>query len=69
MDVPEDLYTQGLLGVSEQNRFELLRDVFVWTYERSCERYQVIRHTLGEPDEFRLRYRQALIVRMWTHYE
>jgi len=40
---------------------ELIRDVFVWTYERSCDRYQVVRHALGEPDTFRLRYRRDLI--------
>jgi len=61
VDVPEDLYINGLLGVYELNRVELLRDVFVWTYERSCDRYQVVRHTLGEPDPFRLHYRKALI--------
>jgi len=61
VDVPEDLYINGLLGVYELNRIELMRDVFVWTYERSCDRYQVVRHTLGEPDKFRLRYRKALI--------
>jgi len=61
VDVPEDLYINGLLGVYELNRIELMRDVFVWTYERSCNRYQVVRHTLGEPDKFRLRYRKALI--------
>ncbi len=61
LDVPEDLYINGLLGVYELNRIELIRDVFVWTYERSCNRYQVVRHALGEPDPFRLRYRKALI--------
>ena len=61
MDVPEDLYMNGLLGIYELNRIALMRDVFVWTYERSCDRYQAIRHTIGEPDTFRLRYRQALI--------
>jgi hypothetical protein len=61
IDVPEDLYINGLLGVYELNRIELLREVFVWTYERSCNRYQVVRHTLGEPDTFRLHYRKALI--------
>ena len=61
MDVPEDLYFNGLLGVYELNDIALIRDVFVWTYERSCNRYQVIQHSLGEPDIFRLRYRQALI--------
>ena len=61
LDVPEDLYINGLLGIYELNRIELLRDVFVWTYERSCDRYQIVRHSLGEPDPFRLRYRKALI--------
>ena len=61
VDVPEDLYINGLLGIYELNRIDLMRDVFVWTYERSCDRYQVVRHTLGEPDPFRLRYRKVLI--------
>ena len=61
LDVPEDQYINGLLGIYELNRVELLRDVFVWTYERSCRRYQIVRHALGEPDPFRLRYRKALI--------
>ncbi|MGD8257714.1 MAG: Fic family protein, partial [Desulfobacterales bacterium] len=61
LDVPEDQYINGLLGVYELNRTELLRDVFVWTYERSCQRYHVVRHALGEPDAFRLRYRNALM--------
>jgi Fic family protein len=34
MDVPEDLYINGLRGVYELNRIELMRDVFVWTYEK-----------------------------------
>jgi len=55
VDVSEDLYINGLLGVYELNRIELIKDAFVWTYERSCDRYQVVRHTLGEPDTFRLR--------------
>lgn len=61
MDLPEDLYINGLLGIYELNRIELMRDVFIWTYERSCNRYQVVRHSLGEPDTFRLQYRKALI--------
>ena len=61
MDVPEDLYINGLLGVYGLNSIELMRDVFVWIYERSCDRYQVVRHTFGQPDPFRLRYRKALI--------
>ncbi len=29
-------------------------------YERSCARYSAVRQSLGEPDPFRLRYRQEL---------
>ncbi|MEN9654955.1 MAG: hypothetical protein RL235_1067, partial [Chlamydiota bacterium] len=61
VDVPEPLYINGLLGVYELNRIELLRDVFVWAYERSCARYATTHQSLGEPDPFRLRYRQQLM--------
>lgn len=57
VDVPEGAYVEGILGVYELNRIELLRDVFVWAYERSCARYSAVRQSLGEPDPFRLRYR------------
>jgi Fic family protein len=61
VDVPEKAYIDGTLGVYEGNRVELLRDVFVWAYERSCQRYLAIRQSIGEPDAFRLKYREALI--------
>jgi hypothetical protein len=61
IDVPERSYVDGLLGVYEQNRIELARDVFVWAYERSAARYKTVRDSLPEPDPFRLRYRMALI--------
>jgi Fic family protein len=61
VDVPERAYIDGLLGVYELNRIELLRDVFVWAYERSCARYSAVRNSLGEPDPFRLRYRTPVI--------
>ena len=57
VDVPERAYVDGTLGVYELNRIELLRDVFVWAYERSCARYSAVRESMGEPDPFRLRYR------------
>ncbi|MFP3568336.1 Fic family protein [Paraburkholderia sp. SIMBA_030] len=61
VDVPEKAYIEGTLGVYETNRVELLRDVFIWAYERSCRRYLAIRQSIGEPDAFRLKYRNALI--------
>jgi len=60
VDVPDDTYTYGMLGVYELNRVDLLKDVFLWAYERSAARYAAIRQSQGEPDTFRLRHRQAL---------
>lgn len=62
VDVPEDLYVEGTLGVYEINRVELLRDVFVWAYERSCQRYTVLRDSLPTPDPLRLKHREAVRV-------
>ncbi|MEP7117664.1 MAG: Fic family protein [Acidobacteriota bacterium] len=59
-DLPRGLYTHAMLGVYELNRIELLRDVFIWSYERSAARYAAVRQSLGEPDPFRLRHRDAL---------
>lgn len=60
VDVTEQSYIDGLLGIYEMNRIELLRDVFVWAYERSSARYTSIRQTLGEPDPFQFRYRTLI---------
>jgi len=60
VDVSGDLYIEGILGVYELNRTELLRDVFLWAYKRSTLRYSAIRHSIQEPDPFRLRYRNEI---------
>ena len=60
IDVPRQTYVDAMLGVYELNRIELLRDVFVWAYERSCQQYVAVKQNLVPPDIFRLRYRQAL---------
>ncbi len=59
-DVPRELYTEAILGVYETKRIELLRDVFIWAYGRSADRYAAVRQSLGEPDPFRLQHRSAL---------
>lgn len=61
IDVPERAYIDGLLAVYELNQVQLLRDVFVWAYERSCARYSAVARTVGEPDPFRLRFRNELL--------
>jgi Fic family protein len=60
VDVPERDYIDGVLAVYELNRVELLRDVFAWAYSRSCARYASVRHSIGEPDPFRVRYRKEI---------
>lgn len=60
VDVPQETYINGLIGVYELNRVELLRDVFIWAYERSCLRYSVARREIGDPDPFRMRYRTII---------
>ena len=58
--VPDDLYIQGLLGVYELNRTELLKDIFLLACTRSADRYASVRQTISEPDPFRIKYRQEL---------
>lgn len=60
LDVPRDLYAQATLGVYELNRVVLLKDLFLWAYQRSAEKYAAVRQSLGEPDPFRLAHREAL---------
>jgi len=65
VDVPKAAYIEGMLGVYELNQIALLRDVFIWAYERSCARYSAVQQSLGEPDPFRLRYR-TLVAKIVT---
>ena len=60
IEVPEKLYIDGLLGVYELNKTELLKDVFLWAYDRSAKQYTVQRQSLGEPDLFRMKYREEI---------
>ncbi|HSU17737.1 Fic family protein [Longimicrobium sp.] len=60
VDVPERAYVEATLGVYELTRVDLLRDVFVWAYQRSCAQYRVARDAVGEPDPLRMRYRREL---------
>ena len=59
-DVPRDYYTDALLLIYEQNEVGLMKALFQWAYGRSAARYGTVRQTLGEPDLFRLQYRDAL---------
>jgi hypothetical protein len=60
VDVPERAYVEGTLAMYEHARVDLLRDVFMWAYERSCQTFKAIAGSLPEPDPFRLKYRAEL---------
>ena len=60
LDLPERDYVDAMLGVYELNRIELLRDVYVRAYARSCQQYAAVTRTMVPPDAFRLRHRAAL---------
>ncbi len=60
VDVAQSTYISAMLGIYELNHVDLLRDVFVWAYKRSCARYSAVRQSLGDPDPFRLQHRQAI---------
>ncbi|WP_246125205.1 Fic family protein [Exilibacterium tricleocarpae] len=60
LDVPDQAYNRGVLGVYELTRTELLRDLYVWAYERSTQEYLAIKQDLAEPDPLRLAYRDVI---------
>ena len=60
LDVPIKAYTRAILGVYELTRVELLRDLYLWAYERSTQEYLAIQQHLSEPDPLRLKYRELI---------
>lgn len=60
LDVPEPAYSRATLGVYEMTRVELLRDLYVWAYERSTQEYLAIQQNLAEPDPLRLAWRDFI---------
>jgi len=60
LDVPEQAYSRAMLGVYEMTRVELLRDLFVWAYERSTQEYLAIQQHLAQPDPLRFTWRDFI---------
>ncbi len=60
LDVPERAYSRAVLGVYELTRVDLLRDLYVWAYERSTQEYLAVKQGLTEPDPLRLAHRDTL---------
>jgi Fic family protein len=60
VDVPQDLYLKALLGIYEQNDFSLFKDLFMWAYKRSTQKYSAIQQSLGEPNLLKLKHREKI---------
>jgi Fic/DOC family len=60
LDVPPEAYSRAILGVYEMTRVELLRDLYLWAYERSTQEYLAIKQDLAEPDPLRLAWRELI---------
>ncbi|MGK5086553.1 Fic family protein [Bdellovibrionota bacterium FG-2] len=60
MDVDRDAYIKALLGIYEKNDQSLLRDVYIWAYKRSSQRYSAIQQAMGEPNLLKLKYRTVI---------
>ena len=60
LGVPEQAYSRATLGLYEMARVELLRDLYVWAYERSTQEYLAIKQDLAEPDPLRLAWRDFI---------
>lgn len=60
LDVPEQAYSRATLGVYEMTRVELLRDLYLWAYERSTQEYLAIQQNVAEPDLLRLAWRDFI---------
>jgi Fic family protein len=66
VSVSDEAYAEGLLGVFELNRVELLLDFFIDAYEKSCNAYLEVSTT----DDFSLKYRdlvRAVVTIMLRH--
>ena len=56
---PAILYTR-YPGSIQLNQVDLLKDIFLWAYERSAPGYAAVREIIGEPDRFKMKYREEI---------
>jgi Fic family protein len=60
LDVEQQDYAIAVTGVYERLDITMATELFVWTYQRSIEKYRVILESMGGPDPFRARLREQL---------
>lgn len=60
LNVDREDYALAMMGVYEFGDVSMAVDLFAWTYRRSQARYTVVLESVGSPDPFRIRHREAL---------
>lgn len=60
LDVDREDYALAMMGVHECCDVSMAVDLFHWTYRRSQAKYKVVQESMGSPDPFRVKYREAL---------
>ncbi|XAH22545.1 Fic family protein [Xylophilus sp. GW821-FHT01B05] len=60
LDVDREDYALAMMGVYESCNVSMAVDLFEWTYRRSQAKYRVVQESMGSPDPFRIKYREAL---------
>lgn len=60
LDIDREDYALAMMGVYEACDASMAVDLFDWTYRRSQTKYKVVSESLGSPDPFRIKYREAL---------
>lgn len=58
--VPVDVYIKAMIGVYELQRIELLRDLYVWAYQKSTQAYLMVKQDLEDPDPIGSQYRDLI---------
>lgn len=56
MDVEATDYKKAMLVFYETQELGPMRELFVWAYERSCARYELLEQSAPAPDKFRMRW-------------
>lgn len=60
LDVDREDYALAMMGVYERCDVSMAVDLFDWMYRRSHAKYKVVLESMGSPDPFRIKYREAL---------
>lgn len=60
IDVSKEVYVKAILAVYEKNNVSLIRDLYMWAYQRSSLRYTAVQRSMGEPNPLQIKYRDAI---------